>query len=213
MSDPPGTRWLKGAKQDQPAPPQQQSAGGLLGGWLQRGVSALGDFIRQQTAISEQQGVWTGGPWWEGGHPTGKGVADVARQYFMGLGTDEPTDPNRFIGHLKSKLAEINDRALDTRMFGQRQRTPEYEKYRQELDGRRSLWSAVALRRGTLQHIQEEMRQPDVSPRRMERLQRINDKLQKEIVGAHEAAKHFGVDPDADFPKDEFPWEQQYLPQ
>lgn len=214
MSDPPGTKWLKNGKQDQPVqPPQQPSAGGLFGGWLQKGVGALGDFIRQQTAISEKQGVWTGGPWWEGGHPTGQGVADVARQYFMGLGTDEPTDPNRFIGHLKSKLTEINDQALSGKLFAQREKTPEYEKYRQELDGKRDLWSAVALRRGTLKHIQEELRQPDVPPRRRQLLERVHARTQREMIAAHEMAKHFGVDPDADFPKDEFPWEQQYLPQ
>jgi hypothetical protein len=40
----------------------------------------LTDYLARQQQAAQDQGLWTGGQVWEGGHPTAKGVVDAAKQ-------------------------------------------------------------------------------------------------------------------------------------
>ena len=66
--------------------------------WLRPdpGADAARDVVEQTYAKMQaaqqgalDQGQWTGGQVWEGGHPTGAGMLDAASQYALGLGTKD----------------------------------------------------------------------------------------------------------------------------
>jgi hypothetical protein len=54
----------------------------------------LTDYLNQQQAQAQQQGLWAGGQVWEGGHPTAAGVVTAGQQYGNALmmGTTAPGD-------------------------------------------------------------------------------------------------------------------------
>jgi hypothetical protein len=55
----------------------------------------LTDYLTQQQQAAQDQGLWTGGQVWEGGHPTGAGVVDAAGKVAQGvlMGTAAPGEP------------------------------------------------------------------------------------------------------------------------
>jgi hypothetical protein len=72
------------------APPDDRTVS--PGDAVAQSAQMLRDYLAKQQADAVQQGYWTGGQAWEGGHPTSKGLLDAAQQYGSSLvaGTAAP---------------------------------------------------------------------------------------------------------------------------
>jgi hypothetical protein len=85
-----GTNQLFDPLRIQPTDPGQVS---LADAWSAN-TKLLTDYLARQQQAAQDQGLWTGGQVWEGGHPTAAGVVNAAGQTAQGvmMGTTAPGD-------------------------------------------------------------------------------------------------------------------------
>lgn len=135
---------------------------------------------------------------WANGRPTAKGAQDAAMQVAGALiaGTGG-----------KGEKPEGFDEAVHAWRRGDLKSvfdSPDYQRYRADLSGRRQLWGAANYHRGVVQEFEKRLAEPGTTPEGMVRLQKHLERAKGGYEGAKQAAAFFGHDVEGPIPRDEW---------
>jgi hypothetical protein len=182
----------------QPDPSSALGVGPSLADAWTFNAKAAGDFIQRKRAEAEQQGLWANGM------PTPKGAAEAGGRIAGALvaGTGE-----------KGAKPEGFDEAVHAWRRGELPSifdSPDYKRYRTDLDAHRSLWGQAEYHRNVLRDIQTRANEPNLTDEGKARLQRQLQRVLGGLQGAKQGAAFFGHDVEGPFPTDE--WLHAELP-
>jgi len=110
-----------------------------------------------------------------------------------------PEQPNAHGPGLRETLARIN--SGEHRGYSD---TAEYKAYRRKLDAQRYQHTSANAEKPVIDMFERELKEPDVTSRRRDQLNRMIGRSKVRQAGARAGAKAMGVDPDAPFPRDEW---------
>ena len=144
------------------------------------------DWHRRQLEQSRQQGLWSGGEIWQGGHPSMAGMKDALQQWGVALGTGDSPETNYDFLAALDKIRKGEGPGAGGSMLPYSRPggpTEDYARHLYDTTKARELWDEVKHRRDALD---ERYRQGD--PRKSARAERKFD-------AAAAVARLFGVDP------------------
>src|SRR5215469_8292176 len=167
-------------------------------------MSDLGGWIKRQQDISAQKGLWTGGQFWEGGHPTQVGIADALSRYAGGLstGTLRPAPNYSFLETL-DQIRRSERTPISWPGMGLFQRaggpTEDTARNMMDVERRQSLWDEAAYRRMAARGLWQQVRDHQNGTKPMDPAKAIRtEELARRVLREWEASKViaslYGVD-------------------
>jgi hypothetical protein len=168
-------------------------------------IDYISDWVKNQQNISAQRGLWTGGQVWEGGHPTGMGLADALSKYVSSLSTSDLPGggPNYALLETLDRIRRSERTPIKWPGQGLFQRaggpTEQTAHRLMDVERRQSLWDEANAKRSAARGLFQDVvdhksGKTPLRPDRAIRKEELAYKTLREFEAAKEIAKRFGVD-------------------